>query len=77
MSTGSQAFAVQKSGSGARRPAALSAVKAMVDAYLEGAIKDQLQASLKAKQQVECALAFHVLLLCQGGSLWASPVPCE
>ena len=50
---GAQAFAVPKSGSGARRPAVLSAVEAAVEAYLEGAIKDQLQASLKAKQQVK------------------------
>lgn len=44
----------------------LSAVEAAVEAYLEGAIKDQLQASLKAKQQVESVFAFHAVSLCQG-----------
>lgn len=53
LALGSQAFAVPRSGSGARRPAVLLAVQAAVEAYLEGAIKDQLQASLKAKQQVD------------------------
>ena len=62
----SQAFALPKSSSGARRPKVLSAVEAAVEAYLEGAVKDQLQASLKAKQQVKRVFPFMLVVLCQG-----------